>query len=432
MQRMIGLLAVLLTALSCSERQADVAEGTGDRLQAFTGATLWDGHQDDPVQDAVLLVQNGRVLKVGASGDVEIPPDAERIDLVGKTIIPGLINSHGHVGLARGLETGPEVNTRENVLDQLGLYARYGVTTVLSLGGDGPASFEVRDEQERPGLGRARLFLAGPVLEPETPEEARQLVDEAVERRADWIKIRVDDNLGTTPKMPVDVFEAVIDQSHQRGMRVAAHIYYLDDAKALLRAGVDFIAHSVRDQPVDEELIGLLKQRNVCLCPTLTRELSTFVYATVPDFFEDPFFLREADGGVLEQLKSPQRQQQIRESRAARLYRQALGQARSNLKALSDAGVRIAFGTDSGPPARFQGYFEHLELAMMADSGLSAQQVLYSATGQAAACLGMTEVGVLEPGRWADFVVLDGNPLRDVQEARKIHSIWIGGGEVSR
>ena len=427
MRKMIGVLVVLLSALGCTGQQEEVSPQEQDQLQAFTGMTLWDGGRGDPLADAVLLVQNGRVLKVGAADEVEIPEGAERIDLSGKNVIPGLINAHGHVGLARGLESGPEVNTRENVLDQLGLYARYGVTTVLSLGGDGPAGFEARDEQNVPGLDRARLYVSGPVLAPDTPEEASRLVDEAVERRVDWIKIRVDDNLGTTPKMTPDVFQAVIDQSHQRGLKVAAHVYYLEDAKALLKAGVDFIAHSVRDQAVDEELISLLKQRDVCLCPTLTRELSTFAYAVVPDFFQDPFFLREADPAVLDQLKAPERQQRVRDSRSARLYRQALGQARANLKALSEAGVRIAFGTDSGPPARFQGYFEHLELAMMADSGLSPLQVLRSATGQAADCLGMTEVGVLEAGRWADFVVLDGDPLTDILEARKIHSVWVGG-----
>ena len=114
-------------------------------------------------------------------------------------------------------------------------------------------------------------------------------------RKPDVIKIRVDDNLGAAAKMPPEVYRAVIDEAHRRGLRVVAHVFYLDDAKDLLRAGVDVIAHSVRDKDIDDELIALMKARGVAYCPTLTRELSTFVYETTPAFFADPFFLREAD-----------------------------------------------------------------------------------------------------------------------------------------
>ena len=399
-----------------------------ERVQAFVGARIIDGKGGPPVAAGTLLVRDGRIEAVG--GAVLVPAGVERIDVRGKTLIPGLVNTHGHVGETKGLRAGPELYSRENVLDQLGVYARYGVTSVFSLGGDQDPGFRVRDEQETASLARARLHVAGPVVVAATPEEARIAVDHVADMGADLVKIRVDDFLGTAPKMSAPVYQAVIDEAHKRGLRLAVHLFYLDDAKGVLRAGADFIAHSVRDQDVDNELVALLRGRNLCLCPTLTREVSSFVYGGRPDFFDDPFFLREADPAVLEALLDPKRQEDVRKGPAER-YRTALAVASRNLKRLSDAGVRIAFGTDSGPPARFQGYFEHLELELMVKAGLTPMQALVSATGDAARCMHVErQVGTLVPGAWADFVVLGANPLDDIKNTRAIESVWIAGNRV--
>ena len=211
---------------------------------------------------------------------------------------------------------------------------------------------------------------------------------------------------------------------------MAAHVFYLEDAKGLLEAGVDLIAHSVRDQPVDDALIGLLRERSVCVSPTLTRELSTFVYAERPAFFDDPFFASEVPADVIAALEDPERQRAIAESEVARRYRDALEVAKGNLKRLSEAGVRIAFGTDSGPPGRFQGYFEHLELQMMVAAGLTPEQALRAATVDAAACMGQDRIGNFGPGSWADFVVLEADPLADISNTKRIDSVWIAGNRV--
>ena len=409
---------------------ASPAAGTA-QVKAFIGARLIDGTGAPPVENAVVVVRDGKVLAAGPRAQVEVPARAERIDVSGRTIIPGLINAHGHVGETVGLKSGPELYTADNVLRQLRLYARYGVTTVFSLGGDQAAGFRFRDSQDSASLDRARLYVAGPVIVAATPEEARQRVDEVAALQPDIVKIRVDDNLGTTPKMSPAVYRAVIEQAHQRGLRVAVHVYYLDDARGALQAGADFIAHSIRDRDVDQELIGLLKERDVCLCPTLMREVSTFAYESEPAFFSDPFFLREADPAVLAELRDPKRQEGVRKSRSAQTYKTALEVASRNLKRLADAGVRIAMGTDTGPPARFQGYFEQMELELMAKAGLTPRQVLLSATGDAARCMKVHgQVGTIRPGAWADLLVLARNPLDDVRNTRAIESVWIAGNRV--
>ncbi len=424
-QRYTVLIAIfVLSFMGCESAPVPPVEG----LKAFTGARLIDGTGAPPMDDAVLVVRDGRVEAVGPAAQVPIPEGAEQIDVTGATVIPGLINSHGHVGGVVGLESGNY--SEENVLRQLRLNARYGVTTVNSLGDDEQAGFRLRDAQETAELARARLYVAGRVITADTPEEARRKVDENAEKKPDYIKFRVDDNLGATEKMSPEVYEALIEQADSRGLRTAVHIFYLDDAKSLLRAGVDFLAHSVRDQEVDQELIDLMKENDVCLCLTLTRELSTFVYEKVPEFFEDPFFLKEAAAEVLAKLKEPERQQQIRERRSAQLYKAALEVASRNVKKLVDGGATVAMGTDSGPPARFQGYFEHMELWLMVEAGLTPMQALVSATRDAARCLDLSDLGTLEAGKWADFIVLESDPLEDIRNTRSIESVWIAGNRV--
>src|SRR6185503_16716874 len=205
------------------------------------------------------------------------------------------------------------------------------------------------------------------------------------------------------------------------------------DAKDVLRAGADFIAHSVRDKDIDEEFISLMKKRNIGYCPTFTREISTFVYESTPAFFSDPFFLGEADRDVVAQLQEPQRQEAMRKSQSAQRYKAALVMAKRNLKKASDAGLLVAVGTDSGPFAnRFQGYFEHLEMEMMAEAGLTPAQILRSATIDAARAMKLDSVGVLKAGAWADFVVLDRNPAQDIRNTRTISGVRIAANPVKR
>lgn len=424
------LKAIASTAVALA---LTIGANTQPATRAFVGATLIDGTGGAAIPNAVLVVRGGRIVAAGPAAKTPIPDDAERVDVSGRFTIPGLVNAHGHIGSADGLQSGPSVNTAENVRRQLALNARYGVTTVVSLGDDREPGFEARAGNDAPRLDRARIFVAGPVVSAKTPDQARQVVREVAKLRPDWIKIRVDDNLGAGTKMPPEIYQPVIDEAHAQKLRVAAHIFYLEDAKGLLRAGVDFIGHSVRDMPVDGELIDMMKARDVCLSPTLMREVSTFVYESRPAFFDDPFFMREADPKVVAALESPERQAAMAKSQSALAYKKGLEVARRNVKALHDAGVRIASGTDSGPPARFQGYFEHLELEELVRSGLTPAQALAAGTGIAAECTGLGDrLGTLAPGRAADFIVLSRDPLQDIRNTRAIESVWIAGNRVPR
>jgi imidazolonepropionase-like amidohydrolase len=390
---------------------------------AYVNATIFDGSA--LFANGVMIVRDGIIQAVGTKENTPIPENATEVDLSGKFIIPGLINSHGHVAVDNA-----------NVTGNLELYARYGITTVVSLGGEKPEIENLRDVIDTSNTTHARLYIAGDVITGKTPQEAVAVVDKNKDMGVDWMKIRVDDNLGSSEKMTEDVYKAVIARSHDLGYKIATHMYYLDDAKKLLKAGSDMMAHSVRDKPIDDEFIDLIKEKNkekkVCYCPTLTRELSTFVYETTPDFFADPFFTKEYDTVTTAPLEDPSRQQQVRNSKSAQTYKQQLPVAMANLRKLSGLGVPIAFGTDSGIPTRFIGYYEHLEMQMMADAGLSPAQILISATKDAAECMGLKNLGQLKPGFKADFISLNANPLVNIKNTREISGIWIGGKEVKR
>ncbi len=393
------------------------ASPAGAQLRAFTGATLIDGTARPPVPNATLVVRDGRVLAAGPASQVAIPAGAERVALDGKVIMPGLINAHGHV----------------NGVADLSTYAAYGVTTVYSLGGEPAEVFAARDAQATPTLARARVFVAGPVVTGATAAEARAHAAAVASQRADIVKIRVDDNLGTARKMPPEAYRAVIDEAHARGLRLAAHLFYHDDATALLAAGADLVAHSVRDREMDATLLATLKAKDVCVSPTLMREVSTFVYESTPPWFEDPLFQAHANREWVAQGRDPQRQAAVRASSSAQRYKAALDVASRNVRRMADAGVTIAMGTDTGPAGRFQGYFELMELELMVKAGLTPRQALQAAWGDAARCLKLErDLGTLEPGKWGDFIVLDASPLADISNVRRIHGVFIAGNRVAR
>lgn len=402
--QMLRALLLLSTALTLSG--ADIA---------FVNARIIDGTGGPPLERATLLVHDGRIVAVGRS--VKVPAGAERINAAGKTIIPGLISGHSHV----------------TALPQLGVYARYGVTTVLSLGGDHEVEFRdaTRAEQQTASLKRSRLYIAGHISVAKTPEEGRRDADADAAAKTDFVKFRLDDQLGRVAKMPPAVYTAIIEEAHKKGMRVAVHIVTLADAKAVLRLGADYIAHSVRDQEIDNETIALLKKNHAFYTPTLMREVSTFVYGQNPSFLRDPFLLRDGNQAEIEQASDPAFQAKMRDDKSAMWYRDHLPIAMHNLKTVEDSGVPVVMGTDTGPPFRFQGYFEHQELVYMVEAGLTPMQALVSATGTAARLLhAQDQIGTLETGKWADLLVLSGNPLDDIRNTQKIASVWIAGNRV--
>lgn len=414
-------------------------------LQNFT---LIDGTGKAPVADAALVITDGRIRYAGPKAKAGSPQGATTMDLSGKYVMPGIINLHGHVGNVKGLVQDPKNYTPENLDANLKTYASYGVTTVISMGSDQDLLLQRRAEQRASGRPKmTRIYTAyrgftgrngyptsapgmkGVPFEVSTRDEVKKDVAILADKKVDIVKIWVDDHFGRESKIPFDLSAAIIEDAHKHGLKVGAHIYYYDDAKNLVERGLNALLHSVRDKDVDEAFIGTMKKRNAWMAAaTLTRELSAFTYAKPPAWLSDPFFTRSVSPDVVSTLKTPGQKAVAADPR----YETALQVAKRNLKRLVDAGVKYGFGTDTGPPGRFPGYFEHVEMELMAEAGLSPSQVIQAATKNGAEFLGASkDLGTLETGKWADLLVLGRNPLDDIKNTRSIETVIIAGQKVN-
>jgi imidazolonepropionase-like amidohydrolase len=304
----------------------------------------------------------------------------------------------------------------------------------------------MRDEQRAGRPTEARIYTAGQGFVFKggygglegvnqgvaTVADVEPAVSAQAAKHVDFIKLWMDDHLGTKKKMPYDIAQAIIESAHRHHLRVIAHIFYLQDARQLVDYGVDGLAHSVRDKPIDPAFIADMKRHGTWQeAATLSREASMFVYGETPAFANDPFFTRSVSADVVAKLKSPAYQQKMRSDPDFAMYPGFLRTAERNLKTLADAGVPYAFGTDSGPPGRFPGYFAHWEMELMVQAGLTPMQVITAATGSAARFLHADDLGTLEKGKWADLVVLDKNPLDDIKNTRTITAVYIAGKRVA-
>jgi len=300
---------------------ASVAGAQTSTVIVLKGAQLIDGTDAPPIKKSVLVIEGDRITAVSKQGKVHYPKNARVIELEGRTIMPGIINGHGHLGLVVGAQNRADGYTRENVENALVQYEQCGVTSLMSLGLNRDLIYELRDEQRRGAFPGATIFTAGrgfgvesgapsiPVApdqlyRPRSPDEARAQVREMAQHHPDIVKLWLDDMYGKYSKMDPAIYKAVIEESHRLGLRVAAHVFYLADAKALIADGVDVLAHSIRDLPVDDEVIGMMKSHSVLYIPTLMVDESAFVFAENPVVMQDQFFKLSVSRNSCNDLKA--------------------------------------------------------------------------------------------------------------------------------
>ncbi len=409
---------------------------------------LIDGSGSPVKQHVTVVIEDQQIREIRSASSYKANSSEHVLHFEGKTVIPGLIAAHAHLGLVDGATTKPENYTEQNIERQLQQYERYGVTTVMSLGVNKDLLYQLRDQQKAGKLGGSTILTAGrgigfpggfpplnvapdQVYRPNTPDEARQEVREMAAHHPDMIKVWVDDNLGKLPRPNFSIIAAVIDESHKQHLRTAAHVFYLDDAKQLVNDGVDVLAHSVRDKPVDAEFIQLMKKHHVAYIPTLQLEEAFFIYADHPNWTQSPFFLNALQPQTRAMLFSPQFAAKIQKDLVTAQHRQFLATAEQNLKTLFKAGVTIGFGTDSGAtPTRIAGFAEHRELQLMVEAGLTPAEALRAATAINASILKIPQIGVLKTGKQADLIVLNSDPLSNIANTEQILLVMHKGAEI--
>jgi len=400
--RHICVISALLTfaavAGSAAPAQAQVTAYEGARLIVGSGGV---------VENATLVVDGARIVQAGS--DAKAPAGAKRIDLKGKTVMPAIIDTHVHLS-----------RTRDGVIRDLKRRAYFGVSAAMSLGQDAPETLPLRQETIP---GAARYFSAGRgITMPEpgritspywitTEAEGRNVVQELVKQKVDIIKIWVDNRGGKFQKLTPEIYGAIIDEAHKSGLRVTAHIFDLEDAKGLLNAGVDAFAHGVRNRDIDDEIIAMLKQRpNFVLTPNL------------------PSRGVKLDLSWLQAHLPADELERLEKGNTDRKNAQAFFAIQSrNLAKMNAAGVRITLGTDGNRP-----YDPLWEMEDMVLSGMTPMQVIVAATRNGAEFVRIADAGTLEAGKSADFIVLDGNPVDDIANVRRISAVVLRGAPVDR
>jgi imidazolonepropionase-like amidohydrolase len=467
MNILVRLACLLPLGLAgCSPVSGQAAPAQNDRrplLLQGARVIVGDGRVLD---DGALLVRDGLLMDVGRNGAVAAPAGAVVVNVKGKSIVPALVNAHTHLGWEKYTSWGAQNFTRDNLIDHLYRHAYYGVGTVISTASDrqsialpvaldqklgkiGGARYVPEPGLGTPGGGANPNFTNDPgwwgagdgFHEPASAEDARKAVRAEAARGVQVFKIWVDARdlqRGGRVKLSEDIYRAAIDEAIVHDIKVLAHAPDVRDHKLLLRGGVRRLIHGPSE--IDDEWIALMKERNAYLIPT------TLSWMRDRQFHEDPFFREHVSAAVIARLADPRnlgpigRQQPAAPPPAnpAANQRAADERARQRFKRMVDAGIQIILGSDVGwgPTAAhvgsFFGYAEHLELEAFVRLGMTPAQAIAAGTKRPAEAFGLHDVGSIEPGKAADFIVLDANPLDDIRNMRKIDKVYLRGTELDR
>ena len=442
------LPAALLLVAGCGGGPAadPAADTAATTAVVYSGARLIPGDGAAAIEEGVLVVDAGVILDAGPVDTVTAPDGARAVDLSGRTIIPALVNLHGHVGFQRGLTYDGANYTRENIEDHLQRYAYHGVGVIVSMGTDaGELWREIQRDQAAGRASGARLFTAGrglaaPMAGPgaaalrpsalgvTSEDEGRALVRELVGQGVSFIKIWVDDRGGTVEKLVSAYYRAIIDEAHQQGLDVIAHVFYHDDADELVAAGVDGFAHLVRDREMDDALIDAIVENDVFVMPNLGIS-ERGRHATPPPWMSEPLLAETVAADVLARMTDSFIR---RDPAAAERAVESYARMERSLARLHAAGASLVLSSDSGVQDHIYGFSAHRELELMVAAGLTPMDAIVIATSRSADRLGLADTGRLAAGARADFVVLDGNPLDDITNTRRIDAVYLQGEPVDR
>jgi imidazolonepropionase-like amidohydrolase len=422
----------------------------------YEGARLVPGDGASAIEDGAFVVQDGRIAAVGRRTQLAPPSGATRVNLSGKTVIPALNNVHIHIGYEAYTSWSVHNHTPENVVDHLQREAFYGTGAVMTMG-DQPTDWAIAFQKNQakgkfpaaarfffaagmapPGGGPDSILIQGTtplraVYEITTPAEARAAVKAISEKNVSQIKIWVDNRdaqRGSRQKMPPEVYSAIVDEAHKHGILVHAHATNMADQKAVVKAGIDVLVHTISNEPLDDEFVAILKEKKPYWAPVMG----------LGDF---PEICTDADRFVAQVLPASTIAD-IREGRngfnmpgctatpdPATLRR--VDMLRANFPRMIQAGARLVLSTDAGVIPKYSfGWAAHHEMEMYVKFGLTPADAIVASTSRPTEVLHTPDTGALAKGKRADFVVLNANPLEDIRNTRQIDSVFLNGVRLDR
>lgn len=438
------------------------------------GQTLYEGARvitgdGAVIENGAFVVQGNLFTQVGRKGEVPLPQGGARVDLTGKTVMPTLVDLHGHLGfqnLGEG-NMSKEMFTRDNLIDHLQRFAYNGVGAVVGVGdlvarsdlkggrtpwGDVP--LKVRDETVP---GAAQYKTAGPGMAwpgsgaqgnpsrvdvsygVSTPAEARQAVDDYAAMKPLFIKIWVDDREGAKKTLTPELYGAILDEAHKFNVPVAVHSVTLVDAKAELKGGMEGFLHvPVRQgQLPDAEVLQIVRDRiarndrpTMWMTPSLiTAFMNTQGGAARPAWLDDPLLTSTYSKSDIEKFWG----EPLKKMTPADVAKAKAAFANDGRSAMlfQGAGMKIVGGTDTGQTRHLMGFFNHIDLESQVAMGRTAMEAIVGATSAGAGIAGFN-TGHIAAGVQADFVVLNANPLDAIANTKKIDKVYLRGAEVPR
>jgi len=445
-------LKTVATVILAATASIGVAQAPRSGGVVYEGARLIVGDGGAPIEKSAFLVENGRITAVGRQGEVKTPAGAARVDLAGKTVMPAMINVHVHIGYEGYTSWGAGNYTPQNVLDHLQREAFYGVAATQSVGSSPTdESIQFQRDQEAGKFSPASRFLfmpgmappnGGPdavllkgtqalhaVYEVSAPAEARAAVQTMAGKNLKSVKIWVDDRRGTYPKMTPEVYTAIIDEAHKHGMKVHAHATTLADQKAVVRAGIDVLVHTVAGEKIDDELVALLTEKK----PYWTTVIGLGDRTELCD--DDSFAAQTLPAAIVAAVRATTEARPLAPScgppspNASRREEMLA----YNLPRMIAAGARLVLGTDAGiHPGYTFGSADHHEIARWVQLGLAAPLAIVAATSRPAELLGLEDMGALAAGHRANFLVLNANPLENIRNTRQISAVYLDGAKIDR
>ena len=460
--------AVCMTALFSSCTAYEPVSVT-----AIIGGQLIDGTGAPAVPDAVIVLENERILAAGPPGTVEVPENAEIIDASGLTLLPGLIESNSHVVFNGQIDHAAFFATRYGDYYEIGARNLFtalqqGITTIRDTLGPLDTLLELRRDVATNKIAGSQLSIAGPILNYESlldiPTErqldarrvaaARASLDAFIdnqeqglaairrlaERDVDLIKISVEGNAPDGPRpveLPEDVLASMIAEARRLGLPTTSHTMTLAGLERALAAGFDAMEHpeivfttanSGVAVPITDDLIQRIVEDGIYSVPLLVAMEAYITFLRDPNLISDAAKIRDLPADLVQESRDwLSAQAGNPNALETRLERYAV--TRDNLRRLIDAGAIIAMGTDKGTRFNFHEHANHVrELESYVELGMNPMTAIESATRRGAELLGLSaEIGTLEPGKRADLIGVAGDPLEDIRIIGNVELVFKDG-----